>query len=167
MKTKRIELAPSFVIAVAVVVGAVALLGYRAYQRQAPHARSERIVREFVRQASAAAGEAEIAFQRATRQAGDRAEVAAAIDQAEAGARGRVMRAAQNARDQLNTLSEHLAWRTLRNRIRRVDRRETETLEYIAERAARYRSQAGLAADREESARGKAAGRIETPAAEP
>ena len=135
---------PSFLIAVAVSVFVVG--GYTAWRVLAPnpHKQSERIVREFGKAASQEAGSARRAMRKAVAVAANKENsvpaALQAIDAELADAGILLDRLAETTRENIEDL-ENLPLRTLRNRLRRIDRRQAETKELLGEIAQRLKEQ--------------------------
>jgi len=120
---------PSFLIAVALVVlTGAGYVGWRIW-RPNPSRESERVVRQFAKEAGREIG----ALRRALRKLKVEGKASvAAIDRRAAEVRKALEGRAEAARTRIENI-EDLGWRTLRNREGRIDKRLAETEQFLKE----------------------------------
>ena len=97
---------------------------------------AEQIVREFVANASREAGRCRREQRKMVARAEGDPRTAAAMDARAAEAVRVIEEEAERARQRIEAIADGISWRTLRNRLRRIDRRLLETKGYIGEQTA-------------------------------
>jgi len=102
------------------------------------HRKSERIVRDFVAEASRTAGDFRRDVQRImAHPKGGAGSARAAVAARESQALRAIDEAAAEAKRRIDAMDKDLDWRALRNRLRRIERRAADTKQYIARQEAK------------------------------